>query len=379
MNALRPLDLADAATYPTRRSEDWRWSDLKRVLREAPPPSPAITVESGGPFAALGGIEIAFGNGRLSDGSSTARFELSSPSPSGGGGPRDGGRSSPLEPPIGGLASASSPQGGEILRLRFVSHATGTGHQASAQISVGEGQELLLLESHEGEGSSYASMARLSFDLAAGAKLTRIVLLDDPADAVAITLADVVRLEEGARFEQTVLTSGARLQRNETRVVHPGHGASVRLDGLYVLAGERHADLTSVVTHGGVGGETRQLTKGVVSDRARGVFQGRIVVAHGADKTDARLGHHALILGDLAEIDAKPELEIYADDVACAHGNTIGALDEDALFYAMSRGVPEAEARAMLTAAFLGEVLDRIEDVRVREIAQGWLEGRLHG
>ncbi len=342
MNALRPLDLADAATYPSRRSEDWRWSDLKRVLREAPPPSRVITVAPGGPFAALGGPEIVFGNGRRADGLSTARFE-----------------------------------GAGTLRLRFVTRAEGTGHQAAAEVVVPQGEELLLLETHEGEGSCYASMARLSFDLAAGAKLTRIVMLDDPADAVAITLADVVRLDAGARFEQTVLTTGARLQRNETRVRHPGHGASVRLDGLYVLAGERHADLTSVVTHGGVGGETRQLTKGVVSDRARGVFQGRIVVAHGADKTDARLGHHALILGDLAEIDAKPELEIYADDVACAHGNTIGALDEDALFYAMSRGVAEAEARAMLTAAFLGEVLDRIDDVRVREIAQAWLEGEL--
>ena len=85
------------------------------------------------------------------------------------------------------------------------------------------------------------------------------------------------------------------------------------------------------------------------------------MVAHGADRTDARMGHHALILSDRAEVDAKPELEIYADDVACAHGNTVGALDEDALFYARQRGMPEAEARALLTEAFVGEVVDRIE------------------
>ena len=158
---------------------------------------------------------------------------------------------------------------------------------------------------------------------------------------------------------------------------HPGRQAAVRLDGLYALDGERHADLTTVVDHVGVGGETRQLTKGVVRDRARGVFQGRIIVEPGADQTDARMGHHALLLSDHAEIDAKPELEIFADEVACAHGNTIGALDEDALFYARTRGLPEDEARALLTAAFLGEVVDGVEAAPVREIAQAWLAQRL--
>ena len=108
-------------------------------------------------------------------------------------------------------------------------------------------------------------------------------------------------------------------------------------------------------------------------DQARGVFQGRIVVAEGADRTDARMGHHALLLNDGAEIDAKPELEIYADDVACAHGNTVGALDEEALFYARQRGIPEDEARAMLTEAFLGEVVDRIEHEGAREIARAFV------
>lgn len=336
------LDLADPATFPSRRVEAWRWSDLRRILREAPPPSPAIAVQPGGPFAALGGAEIAFGNGRLADGSSETAFT-----------------------------------GTGVLRLRFVTDATGTGHQAAATIVVPEDGELLVLETHEGAGSAYAANVRLTFEAADGARLTRIVLLDDVADAVAVEIAEVTRLGIGARFEQTVLTSGARLQRNETRVRHPGRQALVRLDGLYVLDGERHADLTTGVDHDGVGGETRQLTKGVVKDRARGVFQGRITVAPGADQTDARMGHHALMLSDHAEIDAKPELEIFADEVACAHGNTIGALDEDALFYARTRGMPEAEARALLTVAFLGEVVDAIEAEPVREIAQAWLSARL--
>ncbi|MDB5441911.1 MAG: SufBD protein, partial [Phenylobacterium sp.] len=155
--------------------------------------------------------------------------------------------------------------------------------------------------------------------------------------------------------------------------------AKLRLDGVYLLADKRHADLTTVVTHEGTDGVTMQMTKGVVRDQARGVFQGRIVVAQGADRTDARMEHHALILSDRAEVDAKPELEIYADDVACSHGNTIGALDEEALFYARQRGIPEVQARALLTQAFIGEVIDRIGHEGAREIVRLWAAERLGG
>ncbi len=124
-------------------------------------------------------------------------------------------------------------------------------------------------------------------------------------------------------------------------------------------------------------GTTAQLTKGVVRDQARAVFQGRIVVAEGADRTDARMGHHTLILSDRAEVDAKPELEIYADDVACAHGNTVGALDEDALFYAEQRGMPADVATALLTEAFIGEVIDRIEHEGARDVVRAWAAERL--
>ena len=151
------------------------------------------------------------------------------------------------------------------------------------------------------------------------------------------------------------------------------------MDGIYLLDGPCHADLTTAVSHESEGGSTTQLTKGAVRGAARAVFQGRIIVARGADQTDARMGHHGLILSERAEIDAKPELEIYADDVACAHGNTVGALDEEALFYARSRGIPEAQARAMLTQAFVGEVVDRIEHDGARDVARAWVERKLGG
>ena len=334
------LDLRDPSTFPSRRVEAWKYTDLRRVLRETPPPSPVVSIVPGGPFAELGGEEIAFANGRA----------------------------------VGADAFVAS--GEQTLRLRFVSEATGTGHSASVRIAVTPGARLTVLESHEGAGAGYVSNYRIELDVPAGAEVTRVVLVDEPSDAISVAVAQV-RVAPGGVYRQTTIASGAKLQRQETHLAHGGEATAVTLDGLYALAGERHTDLTSVVRHNGLNGVTSQLTKGVVRDTARGVFQGKIVVERGADGTDARMGHHALILGERAEVDAKPELEIYADDVQCAHGNTVGNLDENALFYMQQRGIPADEARALLTQAFLFEVVDRIAPEGAREGVRSWLTARL--
>ncbi len=342
MNALPRIDLKDASSFPSRRVEAWKYSDLRRYLREAPAPSPSATVPlvGGGPFEALGGEAMVFVNGRAVN---DTQLMVS---------------------------------GEKTVRLRLISRATGTGHALTARLSARAGAKLLLLETHEGEGSAYVAHNRLELDVAHGAEVTRVVLVDEPADALSISQAQV-RVEAGGRFSQTILTTGGKLQRFETHVTHRAHGAEVRLDGVYVLSGERQADLTTVVDHVAADGVTSQLTKGVVRDTARGVFQGKIIVERGADGTDARMGHHALILGERAEVDAKPELEIYADDVQCAHGNTVGNLDESALFYMQQRGIPADEARALLTEAFLIEVVDRIAHEGAREVVREWLTARL--
>ena len=330
--------LTQGAPFPSRRVEGWRWSDLQRVLRALPPESPPAMIAPGqGPFHGLATAELVVANGR---------------------GPAEPVR---LE--------------GELI-LRFVSDAQGTGHEASLSLDVPAGARATLFESYEGFGSGYFANTLIRISVGAGAQLERIVRLDEPVDAVSITTTEV-QLAEGAQFAQTVLASGARLQRHETHVHHPGACAAVRMDGVYVLDGARHADLTTAVVHAGPNGVTNQLTKGVARDESRGVFQGRITVLEGADLTDARMGHHALVLSDRAEVDAKPELEIWADEVSCAHGATVGSLDEEALFYARSRGIPEPEARAMLIEAFLGQVVDRIEHAGGQEAARGWLERRL--
>ena len=342
MSLASAIRSGDLASLPSRRDEDWRWTDLRALIRVAPPASPHVAAVAANPaLAALLEPVAVYANGRL----------------------------------IEGLDGAGSPD----MRLRrFVSATAATGHSLEAPIEVPARGRLLLIDSFEGQAGGYVADARFAIRVGEGALLERVVLLDDAADAVSVSLSEV-ELQPGARFHQTVLASGARRQRFETRVRHHGGAAEARLDGVYLLSAQRHSDQTTVVEHLGRDGVTQQLTKGTVQDQARGVFQGRIVVLEGADGTDARMGHHALVLSDRAEVDAKPELEIWADDVACAHGNTVGALDEEALFYARSRGIPEAEARALLVGAFLIEVADRIEHIQARELAHEWIAARLRG
>ena len=343
MSLMKAIATGDASLLPGRRDEAWRYSDLKGALRAMPARSPeAALPEAPAPLAQVcTDNEIVVINGRADT--------------------------------MGFHAVAGLPR---TLRLRIVSSAEHTLHQGVLTLDLEPDADLTVIETYEGHGAGYVSDFALAVSIGENARLERIVLLDEPADAISISQSEV-ELRPGARFSQTVVASGARLQRHETHVRHPGGGAEVRVDGLYLLDAKRHVDLTSVLTHAAPDGVTTQLAKGVVRDQAKGVFQGRIVVEEGADRTDARMGHHALILNDGAEVDAKPELEIYADDVSCAHGNTVGSIDEDALFYIRSRGVPEHEARALLMEAFVGEVVDRIAHEPTRDAVRAWVADRL--
>jgi len=338
--ALRTRDLAE---LPNRRQEGWRWSDIAGQLRTLPPPSPPSDAAPADPFGPeVGGEPHLFVNGRAL-----------------------------------GEADVLVPAGeARRIRRRFVSVTEGTGHQTATRIEVGEGGRACVIESHEATAAGYVADVATHIRLAANAVMHRLVVVDEAADAITVATTEV-ELGAGAEFHQTVLVSGGRRQRYETTVNHPGAGATLRLDGVYLVDGARHADLTTRVVHSGTDGATVQMTKGVVGGQGRGVFQGAIIVTPGADRTDARMRHDALLLSDRAEIDAKPELEIYADDVSCAHGNTVGALDEEALFYARARGIPLVDARRMLTEAFVGEVVHAIPEAALQQIAHDWVTSRL--
>jgi Fe-S cluster assembly protein SufD len=213
----------------------------------------------------------------------------------------------------------------------------------------------------------------LSIQLAEGSSLTRIVMLNEPHDTTSVRLCQVMTAP-GCHFTQFVFSTGAGFQRFETQINHAGEGARVELHGAYLLKDKAHFDLTTRVLHNGDNGVTDQQIRGIIKDQATGIFQGRILVNRGADGTDAKMHHGAILLNDGAKVRAKPELEIYADDVSCAHGNTVGALDEAALFFCQARGMDVVTARSMLTKAYVRPVIDLIEDETAKAEAEAWLE-----
>lgn len=193
------------------------------------------------------------------------------------------------------------------------------------------------------------------------------------------TAATDVRVSENGRYENFVLTTGAALSRNEIAVVLDGRGASCRLDSGYLARGRQHADNTTAIIHAKPQTTSAEVYKGVLDDQARAVFQGRIVVEKDAQKADGHQLNKTILLSDRAEIDTKPELEIFADDVKCSHGAAAGELDEDALFYLRARGIGQADARRMLVEAFVGETLENISNVAVRAAFErrigAWMAG----
>ena len=215
--------------------------------------------------------------------------------------------------------------------------------------------------------------------MAAGAEAQHIKLVRAGTDTTHLGRCNVA-LAATAVYRGFQLTAGAGLLRNETHVAFTGPDAKFDLSGLMLGRGADHIDTTLVVDHTTTGCESRELFKAVLDDRARAVFQGKIVVAPQAQKTDGKQMAQALMLSEDAEFDSKPELEIYADDVVCGHGSTVAEIDPEMMFYLRSRGLPRDDARTMLIESFVGEALDKIEDEAVRQVARAmalaWLGAR---
>lgn len=234
------------------------------------------------------------------------------------------------------------------------------------------GARLTVMEIARGEGT-YLHNAVTQVEVGEGAVLSHVRLQEESQGATHVntTLAEVAA---GGTYDTFVLTLGARLARTEVHVRLMGAKAEAHLNGAQMLGGSQHADITTVVTHVAPNCASRQTVKNVLGGRSRGVFQGKIEVERAAQKTDGYQMSQALLLSPTAEIDFKPQLEIYADDVKCSHGATVGELDADQLFYLRSRGIPEAEARAILVRAFLAEALDVVRDGTARGLLEVAIE-----
>ena len=198
------------------------------------------------------------------------------------------------------------------------------------------------------------------------AAVNHVKLQLEAGDALHLTTW-LVKIGADARYEAFQFSLGAALARNQIYAQFTGEGSQANISGAFLLRDHQHCDTTILVEHLVPHCGTRELLKAVLDEESRGVFQGKIVVARGAQKTDSKQMAQALLLSESAEFDSKPELEIFADDVVCGHGSTSGQIDEDLLFYLEARGIPEPEARALLIQAFVGEALERIEDERLRE------------
>jgi Fe-S cluster assembly protein SufD len=226
---------------------------------------------------------------------------------------------------------------------------------------------------------SYQVHDALVLAIGDGARLDHVRLVEDGRDAFNIS-SSVVTLGRRAHFNTFGMTSGAGVSRYQAVIAVAGEHSRVETNGVNLLNGRQHADSTLFLDHAVPNCSSREIFRAVVDDRAHSVFQGRIIVRPKAQKTDAKMMTRALLLSDEAEADNKPELEIFADDVTCGHGATTGALDESLLFYLRARGLSEKEAQALLIQAFVGEAIETIANDDLRELAiaaaQRWLEAR---
>jgi len=246
-------------------------------------------------------------------------------------------------------------------------------------IELGEGAELTLVEQHVGSGEQ-VHLATLVSDikLREGARLHHIVLQNAAIGANLIRRSGL-RLHARAQATLHVLELGGALVRHDLQAELIGDGAQLDTRGVFMPHGRQHIDTQLAIRHQALNTTSSSNWRGVANDRARGVFRGAIVVAPGADGSDASLSNKNLLLSPSAEIDTKPELEIHADEVKAAHGATVGQLDERSLFYLRSRGIPQAEARALLTAAFCRAVLDDLPNEALREHLSAMLVAQLPG
>ncbi|HEX7390337.1 MAG TPA: Fe-S cluster assembly protein SufD [Acidiphilium sp.] len=362
--------------WPTRRDEAWHYTDLAARLKGFDLALPENGTSVAGLIPEIALPRIVFVNGHLSE-------ELSVGFPGLARYGSDAVLADGRDLPMVALNTALA-QDGAVLDIAdsadagtvFLVSVAGSAQQAVVaprhRIRLGAHAALTLIEIARGEGE-YLHNPVVEIALGEGAVLRHYRLQDEAREAVhvATIFAD---LAADARYESFTLNLGARLSRNETHATLAGSKGDVHLNAAQLLTGSQHGDITTIVAHDAPDCTSRQTVKSVLTGASRGVFQGRIEVARIAQKTDGYQMNQALLLSPDAEIDSKPELEIFADDVKCSHGATIGALDPEQVFYLRSRGIPEAEARAILVRAFLDEALEPVTDAAAHRLFEEAIE-----
>jgi Fe-S cluster assembly protein SufD len=378
-----------AGGVPSRRVESWHYTDLRRALAIPAPFAPQPDSRRIAEVKAdldktprLAATRLVLVDGRFAP-------ELSDEAPEGasltGGAPAldfHGGEDAMLA-----LAGAFA-EGGFSLEVRTgaavgrieIVHVLRPGVAAASHVrfAFSPGAHGIIVERTVGAARGAQRHRIASFELGRAANVEHVDIVDDDCDIEIDSLR--ATYQQGAAFSSFGLMSGGGLKRRQVFARLDGRDASLALSGLSLIDGARHADTTLEVTHAAPHGKSREFFRHIVADSGVGVYQGKVIVAQHAQKTDGAMKSQALLLSPTAQMDNKPELEIFADDVVCGHGATVGALDPEQIFYLRSRGLPKPEAEAMLLEAFGVEAIERVADealaAALRERLQAWLKGR---
>lgn len=386
-----------AVGLPHRRVEEWKYTDLRRMMVEAYAPAErqanlaAAQIDDAlGEAANINAIKLVFVNGHFSQdlssaGELPAGVELMS-------------LAKALYAPADWVLAAlgkTNAQEGEVVNLLnsalmtdgFVLHlAKGVLlerpvhliHVAAGNAPLSAFLRNLIVADEAAGGTVIESFVSLGdvkaqtncvteVKAAAGAKLRHYKISDENTETQHLSSV-MVDLAEKADYLAVNFADGMALARHQTFLKFNGNNARGHFYGVQLLKGHQHCDMTLVIDHDSVGCESREHVKAVLADHSQGVFQAKVMVRPDAQQTDGRQMAQAMLLSESAEFDAKPELEIYADDVKCNHGATSGALDEDLLFYLRARGIGKEEAKSLLIQAFVGEVIDKVEHEALREV-----------
>jgi Fe-S cluster assembly protein SufD len=386
LNALRgdALERANALSVPTPRDEEWRFTDLSPLYKTSVQRADAAVAPAA---ADVAGFEVPEASARLTFVDGHFAADLSSPLA------RDGGALRPLATALAGhdpvvqehlaryVALGDDPftavntawlQDGALvhvakgrtepaaIHLLFVSTRADLASHPRVLVLAERGSDCTVIEDfvalHEG---AYLVNAVTEIGVADTARVRHVRLQRDSIAAFHIATCGV-RLGRDARYTGTSVALGARISRYNLGIAQAGEGAQCQIDGLALIGGRQLADTHSLLDHAAPNGRSRQLHKCIVGGAGHAVFNGKIFVRRGAQLTDAAQQSRNLLLSERAHVDTKPQLEIFADDVKCAHGATVGQLDPDQVFYLKSRGLSEATARDLLTFAFAAEIVERI-------------------
>ncbi len=378
---------------PTRRIEAWHYTDLRAAMADAAPlaPAPDTSAIDGARKMLAGRARLGAARLVLLDGRYVAA--LSDHLPAAVNIAREEASSSGLDDAMVALNEAmtvggcaiSVANGAEIAEPIEIVHITsaksGYSFYSRVSIALGVRARASFVETFLGAGAAAQRNVATSLTLAADAKARHVVMVGDEAG---LHIESVIcELGTKAELNAFALVSGGALTRRQVFVKMAGAEAKLALGGLALINGSRRADTTLQVIHAAPGGLSREFYRAIVDDDAIGVFQGKVIVEGAAQKTDGAMKSQAILLSPRAQMNAKPELEIFADDVVCGHGATIGSLDPEQVFYLRTRGIAKGEAEAMLLEAFGVEAIDRIDDeplsVALRAALRDWLSLKERG